>query len=287
MTVRVTASRSGYDDSAATSDPTGDVATELAPELSFDATDTTIRLGQDSTLNWATVDADTVEAAGAWAGSKPTSGTASVSPANLGQTTYGLAATNANGTTTGEVTVTVGRPDQGLRVSAPGGLHLAGTALRVTTVGLEGGEQYAISIAGTLVAKGDAPITGSLSRAVRIPASIGEGTVAISVTGSEADRNGSTTTRVVVNKTLELRLAKAVVRPRHRQWVGVRGLAAGERVTVADRGVRISPRTARANAEGNYQAILRVGRLQGTKHITVTGEFRGRTATKTFRIMRH
>jgi hypothetical protein len=174
-----------------------------------------------------------------------------------------------------------------LAVTAPTGLHLAGRGVRVTTVGLEANEPYLITIGGVRVAVGHATDAGALSRVVTVPASTGEGATAVTVTGSEPGRTGTMTIRVVVRKTLGLRLAKQVMHKSHRQWVTVRGLAAGEHVRVAYRGKRISPAKAHANANGVYRVVVHVGRLAGTKTVTAVGAFHARRATATFRVTRH
>ncbi|MGY2876563.1 hypothetical protein ACVW00_003753 [Marmoricola sp. URHA0025 HA25] len=287
MTVQVTVTKAGYDDASATSDPTADVATELAPDLSLTTPHSSIRRGETTSLDWSTTDADTVAASGAWTGSKPSAGTADMAPSTLGDNTYVLSASNANGTTTSQVVVSVARPAQQLAVTVPGGLHLAGKGVVVTTGGLEANEPYTITIGGIQVATGQATATGALSRTVTVPASTGENATPVTVTGSERDRTGATTIQVVVAKTLGLQLAKQVMHKRHRQWVTVTGLAAGEPVRVAYRGERISPANAHAAADGVYRTVIHVGRLAGTKTVTATGAFHGRHAMTTFRVKRH
>jgi hypothetical protein len=179
----------------------------------------------------------------------------------------------------------VTRPTERLAVTAPSGLHLAGRAVRVTTVGLEANEPYAITIGGIQVATGHAA-GSALSRTVTVPANTGERATTVTVTGSQSDRTGTTTIRVVVRKTLGLHLAKHVMHKRHRQWVTVRHLAAGEHVRVAYRGKRISPANAHANVNGVYRVVIHVGRLAGTKKVTATGAFYARRATTTFIVKR-
>ena len=64
----------------------------------------------------------------------------------------------------------------------------------------------------------------------------------VSVTGSESDRTGSDTVRVVRDKQLGLSTAKQRVRASDDQSVTVTGLASGEKVTVSYQGRRVSPR---------------------------------------------
>jgi hypothetical protein len=287
ITVQVTATKAGYDVASSTSDPTGDVATDLAPDLSLTTAHSSIRSGEDTELSWTTTDADNVTASGAWTGPKPSAGTAEVTPSELGENTYVLSATNANGTTTSQVVVDVTRSAQQLVVSAPGGVHRAGRSVRVTAAGLQANEPYAITIGGVQVAMGQATATGTLSRAVTVPASTRRHRATITVTGSRPDRTGTTTIRVVASKALRLHLAKQVMHKSHRQWVTVKGLAAGEHVRVAYRGKRISPVDAHANANGVYRIVIHVGRLAGTKTVTARGAFHGRRAITTFIVTRH
>jgi hypothetical protein len=287
MTVEVTATKAGYDEASATSDPTGEVATDLAPDLSFDATHVGIRRGQSTTLDWSTTDADTVTASGAWTGSKSSAGTADVAPNTLGENTYVLSATNANGTTTSQVAVTVTRPAAQLTVTTPEGLHLAGRPVTVSTDGLESNEPYTITVDGVQVALGQATANGELIRTLTVPAATGDHTGTVTVIGSETDRTGTTTLQVVVKKALGLGVAKKVMHKRHRQWITVTGLVAGEHVRVAYRGKRISPITAHADPDGTYRVAVHVGRLAGTKTVTATGAFYGRRAVTTFIVKKH
>ena len=283
ITVRVTALKAGYDDASDTSAPTADVATELAPDLAFDAADATVRRGQTTSIGWDTIDAATVTASGAWTGAKATSGTAAVHPTALGTTTYVLQAANANGTTTGQVNLVVTRPAKRLGIIASRGLRLAGSRLPVTVRGLDRGEHYSIKAGTVRVATGTAG-SGSFTRSVVVPVSSREGSVNVTVTGSEADRMARTPIRVVRSRTLGLRVAKGVVHTRRRQHVRVTGLAPGEHLTVTYRGKRVSLLGAHANSRGTYRIAFRVGRLRGTKTIRATGAFATRTAEARFRV---
>ena len=282
ITVKVTATRAGYDDASDTSEPLADIATDLAPDVFFEAKDATLRRGQTTALEWDTLEATTVTALGAWTGSKATSGSVTVGPTVLGTTTYVVEATNANGTTTSQVSIVVTRPRVTLGVTALGGLRLAGRILPITVRGLEAGEHYSITTGGVEVATGTAGPRGDFARFAMVPAGTREGSVPIVVTGDAADRTGGAVVTVVRPKALGLRVAKHVVRTRHRQDVTVTGLAAGEPVTVAYRGKRVSPADAHADRSGIYRTVIRVGRLQGSKLVRATGAFAERTATTRF-----
>jgi hypothetical protein len=286
ITVEVTASRAGYEDASDLSSATAAVTTQLAPDLQLDAADPTLRRGESTMLTWSSTDAEMVAASGGWTGLKPDSGAASVQPPELGATTYVLAASNANGTTTTQVTVEVTRAAKALVVSVPRRLHLAGSLIKVSSSGLEPAEPYTVRIGGTQVAAGTASSAGSFLRSVTVPSRTKDGGARVTVTGSESDRAGATSTRVVTSKTLGLRVARHYLRVKQRQRVVVTGLAAGEKVLVSYQGKRVSARAARADAKGVYRVAFAVGRAKGAKVIKVVGEFRSRTATKAFWVRR-
>ncbi len=286
VTVEVTATRDGYEDASDLSDPTADVATDLAPDLQLDVGDSTLRRGQSTMLTWSSAEADTVTASGAWSGSKAMSGSTSVSPTQLGDSTYVLEARNDNGSTTTQVAVTVTREAKAFVVTTPSGLHRAGGGVTVSGRGLDAGEGYTIRIEGAQVATGIATSSGALTRAVTIPSGTRDGIATVTVTGSESDRIGTAGTRVITNKTLGLRLAFGTVRVRNRQWVAVTGLASGEQVTVRYRGTRVSPQNARADASGTYRVDFTVGKRRGLRIVTATGQIAGRNASATFWVRR-
>ena len=286
ITLAVTATRAGYQDASDLSAPTPNVATDLAPDLQLDASDRSLRRGQATTLTWASAEADAVTASGAWAGTRATSGSMSVSPTELGTVSYVLEARNDNGTTTSQVTLEVTRPAKALVVTAPSGLHLTGAGILIGTRGLEPREPYTVRIGGIRVATGNTGSTGLLTRRVTVPSRTSDGIATVTVTGSASDRTGGTRTRVVTNKALGIRVAKQYVRMHHRQWVMVSGLARHEMVTVRFRGRRVSSSQSRADALGHYRVGFRVGRHSGTHAITATGQFAGRTATTTFWVRR-
>ena len=287
ITVTVTALRSGYASSSSTSAPTGDVATNLAPSLGLSVADASIRRGSSTRLTWNSDEATGyLTASGGWYGAQATAGTATLRQNALGATTYVLRARNANGTTTAQVTLQVTRQAKALDVAAGDGLRLRGTELRVTTSGLDPAEPYTVRLAGTQVATGTASASGWVVRTVTIPTGTDEGRARVSVTGSESDRTGSDTVRVVRDKQLGLSTAKQRVRASDDQSVTVTGLASGEKVTVSYQGRRISPKGAHAGPLGGYTTTFDVAASWGTKTVRVTGQFAGRTAVRTFEVVR-
>jgi hypothetical protein len=155
----------------------------------------------------------------------------------------------------------------------------------VTTAGLDPAEPYTVRVAGTQVATGTANASGHVVRTVTIPTGTDEGPASVTVTGSESDRTGSDTVRVVRAKQLGLALAKKV-RASDDQSVTVTGLAAGERVTVSYQGKRVSPKGAHADARGTYATTFGVAASWGTRTVKVTGQFAGRTAVRSFEVVR-
>lgn len=220
-----------------------------------------------------------------WTGVKQLQGTLTVRPSRLGTTPYVLTATNENGTTTAQVSVTVRRQAKMLHVAASNGLRLRGKRITVRASGLDNAEPYAIRLGGRSVAVGHAGRTGRVERSVTIPTGTREGNATVSVTGSERDRTGTDTLRVVGNKALGLRLAQQRVRASDRQRVTVTGLAAGERVTVTYQGRRLSARNAHAGSRGTFTTSFDVDVYWGTKTVVATGQYSGRTAKRTFAVV--
>ena len=70
------------------------------------------------------------------------------------------------------------------------------------------------------------------------------------------------------------------------QSVTVTGLASGEKVTVSYQGKRVSPKGAHAGPLGGYTTTFDVAASWGTKTVKVTGRFAGRTAVRTFEVVR-
>lgn len=87
--------------------PAGNPQAPTAPTITLSATPTTIAAGNNTTLNWSvTGTAPTCTASGGWSGSQATTGSQTLTPAVT--TTYTLTCTNAGGSDTKGVTVTVG-----------------------------------------------------------------------------------------------------------------------------------------------------------------------------------
>lgn len=75
------------------------------PTVSVSLAPPTVSEGQPSTLTWSTTNASTCSAAGAWAGSRATSGSISVAQAVAGNYAYSLTCTGAGGSASGSVTL--------------------------------------------------------------------------------------------------------------------------------------------------------------------------------------
>jgi hypothetical protein len=286
MSVEVTATRPGYTPLSDTSTKTTGVVNDEAPTLDLDVAKPTLRRGQTTTLTWTSDAASSLVASGGWAGARAESGTTTISPRALGETSYILKATNDGGTTTAMVTVQVSRQAKGLRAWASNGLRMRGKQIRVAARGLDARESYVIRVAGTKVATGNAAASGKLSRLVTIPTGTSPGNARVTVTGSESDRTGRDNLRVVRNKTLGLRLAKTMIRASDDQRVTITGLARRERVTLTYQGKQISPRNARASKRGTYTRVFDVDIYWGTKSVKASGKYSGRSATKTFEVVR-
>ena len=65
--------------------------------ITFTISATQINLGQSVTLNWSSQNASSCTASGDWSGSKPTSGSETLTPDSAGQKTYTLTCSSSSG----------------------------------------------------------------------------------------------------------------------------------------------------------------------------------------------
>ncbi|WP_182379613.1 hypothetical protein [Nocardioides sp. WS12] len=286
LTVGVTATRPGYVDGSALSAASAPVATNRAPGITLDTGRTQLRRGQSTTLGWVVTDASAAEASGSWSGTKPASGSQTVRPLTLGSHTYLLSATNANGTTTTQVSIRVVRQAKALTVTKPTGIRLAGSRAAFSGRGLDGGETYAIRIDGKTLATGRASSNGTVARTITLPAGTTQGRHSLRLVGSEPDRTGAARVWVVTKDGLKVRLAHREVRASDQQSVTVTGLAPGERIRVSFDGKTVTPRSAHATASGSYRFTFKVGTAWGDKVVKVVGAFSTRSSAARFEVVR-
>lgn len=103
-----------------------------------------------------------------------------------------------------------------------------------------------------------------------------------SVTLRTAEGATTATVQVLGKKKLKVAVAKKKVKPKARVKVTVRGLAAGERVTVKVRGKKVA--TVKANRNGVVKRKVRVGKARGVAKIHVRGQYATRTGTAKVRV---
>ncbi len=155
-----------------------------------------------------------------------------------------------------------------------------GNKITVAVAGLGKGEKFSATIAGGSRAAGTADAAGRATFAVTTPKT--SGSKVVTVTGSRANRTGSVRVKVLGARTLSTRLAYRTVKAGKSQKVVVKGLAAGERVTVYQSNRR--KKTGTASSAGSYTATFKVGRAKGKKTVKVVGQFNNRKGSKSFRI---
>ena len=266
---------------------TGPVASRLAPTLTLDGA-TRARVGGQVELSWTTTRADAVRASGAWSGDLPSSGTLRVTPTATGLATYVVTATNANGTATAQHAVEVTHPAKKLKVSATTKLKKAtrtASATRHVVVevkGLAPREAFTVTVAGTKV-RGTATATGTAKVVVPAPARKKARTYTVRVTGSVADRVGSTKVRVAP-AAITVSLRHDAVRASDRQTVSVLGAAAREKVKVTYRGKVVA--SGRADRAGTFRFVLDPGRRWGTFSVRATATATKRTDTARLTVVR-
>lgn len=165
-----------------------------------------------------------------------------------------------------------GLPAKKLTVGAPSAFTYPGKSIAVTARGLAAREAYSISIAGKKVATGRADANGRVSRSVVVPKT-SRGTHTVTVVGSTSKRSGKDSISVV-EKSKKLTITakpSPIVEANRTLTITVRGLAAGEPVTVTYKGKRVSPKSAVANSNGSYTVKVSAGWSWGYKAITATG----------------
>lgn len=195
LTVRVTAVRAGYIDASGTSAPTAAVVTDQAPRITLTTDLTTLRRGQTGHLTWSTTDAATVTGGGELTGPLPPAGTVGVKPTKLGMHLYTVTATNAQGTTTAQVSLAVSLPAKKLKVKAKKATTPR-ALLRVRTRGLTPYEIYTIRLGKKVLLTAAANRKGRVDQRIKVPAKTKRGKVRLTVTGSLPDRTGTRTVRV-------------------------------------------------------------------------------------------
>ncbi|MFT4263890.1 MAG: hypothetical protein QM572_10955 [Nocardioides sp.] len=161
-------------------------------------------------------------------------------------------------------------------VSAPTGFVAAGSTISVPVSGLRTGQQACLS-GGTTAAKVTAP--GSV--AVTLPAGTATRTITLTTVGS------TTTAAVKALAAAKLKVAaKSTVKRGRKLKVTVRGLAAGEKVTV--KLGRKAFGTAVADATGKATLSRKVAKrtTTGRKKITVVGAFANRTGGDRVKVTR-
>lgn len=254
------------------------------PTVSLSADTTDVRVGDKVSLDWSSDGADSVVATGAWSGPRPLSGTEEIVVDRAGELTFSLTATADGRSSTAKVDVHARLAAADLSVNAPARLIRAGRKATVSAAGLQAGESYRITIGGITADTGVASGDGSVSRSVRVPRRLSEGTVPVQVFGSIEDRFGATSLRVITAKRLTVKLRKTRVRKGKKQRVTVSGLAAGEPVRILYRGRNVASR--RASAEGTVSKIFAVGRKVGTGKVKVVGATGDRNGSRKFKVVR-
>src|SRR5882672_173175 len=109
-------------------DTRGDAGPAATPTVTFNAADTTVDAGGSTMLTWSSTDATSCVAAGAWSGSKPTSGNESTG-ALSGNSTFTLSCSGTGGTLDKSVSITVNSAAPGVTlVATPASISAGGNS---------------------------------------------------------------------------------------------------------------------------------------------------------------
>lgn len=168
--------------------------------------------------------------------------------------------------------IAVARPTIGGRAA------LSGSTIAVSLSGLVVGEHYSVLIGRRTVASGIARAS-IVRRTVTVPADLGDALHRIRVTGSEhrTPAQAGTSAQATIRTARATKHLRLTVSPTPQVQanlpvrITVRGLYAGEPVTVTYAGERVSPKGAVATASGRYTVRVSAGWSWGWKAIHVHG----------------
>jgi trimeric autotransporter adhesin len=175
------------------------------PIITFSASPVSIGAGASSVLSWSVTDATSCTASGGWSGGKAASGSDAVNPTET--TTYTLSCSNANGTSSRSITITViGAPTlefttPNLSITRGSTARLTWTSTNATTCSASGGWSGTKGTAGSVVVTPTETTTyvlactgpaGSVSQSLTITVTLGP-SVNLTVSPTTVASGGSAT----------------------------------------------------------------------------------------------
>ncbi len=251
------------------------------PKVTLTISEQAPYVGQKVKLTWDVTGADKVKALGSWTGKLGKKGSRTVKLTELGFHVFKLKATNVNGSKQATVKAVAVRAPKDLTLVLESKIIGTGSRVEVKAAGLDAKERFKVFLDGEPVGKGFAGEKGAILR-VQIPKDVKEGDHVLSVTGSNEDRVGSIDIVVVGPKTLDVKVAKASLKPSKSQTVTVSGLAPGEALTLTYDGELLVK--AKANKNGEFKFTFPVGSQDGTKTVEVVGATRLRKGRAAFEV---
>ena len=172
-------------------------------------------------------------------------------------------------------------PPKELKLATQASAH-AGSEINATIQKLAPGEAYTIKIDGEVVKTGTANQFGYVRTKVTVPLSLQPGTYDIQAIGSQPNRQDTDDLRVRPAPKLIVNVNHPNPSINTDQRIVVQHLLRGEKVEVRYDGNLISPNDAVGNDKGKYTLTFPIGSTAGLHTIEVTGDYDGRTKTKTF-----
>ena len=130
-----------------------------------------------------------------------------------------------------------------------------------------------------------APVQEAPAQAVEPPASAGGRaifSVAVSAPSEDASEAESDDRPPLGTAELSVKSAKAQVKRNKRVKVTVKGLAAGEKVTLKVAGKKAA--AGKAGAKGTFTAKVKVGRKTGKAKLKAVGQFKNRSGATTVKV---
>lgn len=164
-----------------------------------------------------------------------------------------------------------------LGVAGPSGFVKAGGKVTLTAEGLAPGERACLVGGKAAVA-----VTGGASGATAATVALPAGTATRTLSLVTADATTSTTVQALGKAELSVKSAKAQVKRNKRVKVTVKGLAAGEKVTLKVAGKKAA--AGKAGAKGTFTAKVKVGRKTGKAKLKAVGQFKNRSGATTVKV---
>jgi len=132
------------------------------------------------------------------------------------------------------------------------------------------------------VTTGNADSKGKVKTTVQVPTTLPAGKTHIEVVGSQPQRNDSDVFAITHPGKIDVELDHGTVKAGKTQKIKIEDLHPGEIFTIEADGIVVMTKTADNSGKSSY--TLSVGAITGTHTVKVTGQYDGRSTTKSFKV---